>query len=351
MPIVDVSKIHRPEIQKIIEQRKQIQVLANKAFFEETDYKIEDYRPLWKKVGELNRRWLNGEDITDMLSMEEMLLLTKHLRFYYEYSTDYKQQLTPIPENAIVEPVKANRVSAEWQAYSGAREDRAILYIHGGGHIMGSANTHKLLTLELTKVTNIRVLSINYRLAPEEPHPAALEDCVLAYKWLLSSGIESKNIIISGDSAGGYYTLLTLLKLRDDGITLPAGAVCLSPSTDMAQTGQSVAKNCYTDVVLGDLGYIWWIHSHLAGQNPLDPSVSPLYANLKGLPPILIQASTSEMLFDDSRRFFERAKEAGVDITMQTWDDTLHVFQNTPELPESKEAMEEIKEFVQNLLN
>ncbi len=216
---------------------------------------------------------------------------------------------------------------------------------------MGSVNTHKLFTLELTKFTNIRVLSINYRLVPEDPHPAALEDCVSAYKWLLSSGIESNHIIISGDSAGGYYTLLTLLKLRDAGITLPAGAVCLSPSTDMAQKGQSVIKNCYTDVILGDLGYIWWIHSHLAGKNPLDPSVSPLYANLKGLPPILIQASTSEMLFDDSRRFFKRAKEAGVDITMQTWDDTLHVFQNTPELPESKEAIEKIKKFVQNLLN
>ena len=178
-----------------------------------------------------------------------------------------------------------------------------------------------------------------------------MEDCVSVYKWLLSSGIESKNIIISGDSAGGYYTLLTLLKLRDNGITLPAGAVCLSPSTDMAQTGQSVIRNCYTDVILGDLGYIWWIHSHLAGENPYNPSVSPLYANLKGLPPILIQASTSEMLFDDSRRFFERAKEAGVDITMQTWDNTLHVFQNTPELPESNEAMEKIKKFVQSLIN
>ena len=350
MPIVDISKIHRPEIRKIIDQRKKIQDLANDAFFKETGYRLEDYQPLWKKVGELNRSWLNGKNVKDLLSREEILLLTEHLRFYYEFSENYKQKLTPIPEDAIIEPVKANNVFAEWHAYSGQINNQAILYIHGGGHIMGSVNTHKLFTMELTKITNIRVLSINYRLAPEEPHPAALEDCVSAYKWLLSSGIASNNIIISGDSAGGYYTLLTLLKLRDEEINLPAGAVCLSPSTDMAQTGRSIAKNCYTDIILGDLGYIWWIHAHLNGKDPLDPSVSPLYANLKGLPPILIQVSTSEMLFDDSRRFFQRAKEAGVEIIMQTWDNTLHVFQNNPELPESKQAKKRIKEFIQNIL-
>ena len=195
----------------------------------------------------------------------------------------------------------------------------------------------------------MKVLSINYRLAPEEPHPAALNDCVSVYKWLLTSKFQSKNIIISGDSAGGYYTLLTLLKLRDSGTSLPAGAICFSPSTDMAQTGESVKKNCYTDVILGDLGYIWWIESHLAGRDPYDPAVSPLYADLKGLPSILIQVSTSEMLFDDSRRFFKRAKEASVDITMQTWDNTLHVFQQTPELPETQEAMRKVKKFVEKL--
>lgn len=346
MPMVDKSKLIRPEILEIFEYRQNFRKQVNEAFFKSIDYTEDDYMPIWKKVGKINRRWLTGENVEDTLSMKEMLLLTKHLRFTLEYSVDYMQQLNPISKDAIIEPIKATNVPCEWFFYPGAKEDRVILYIHGGGHIMGSSNTHKLFTLNLAKITNMKVLSINYRLAPEEPHPAALEDCVSVYKWLLSSRIQSKNIIISGDSAGGYYTLLTLLKLRDDGNCLPAGAICLSPSTDMAQTGESVKKNCYTDVILGDLGYIWWIEAHLAGKDPYDPAVSPLYADLKGLPPILIQVSTSEMLFDDSKRLYERAKEVGVDITLQTWDDTLHIFQNT-DLPEVKGAMEKIKIFTE----
>ena len=346
MPMVDRSKLKRPEIIEIFEFRQNFRKQVNEAFFNTVDYTEDDYMPIWKKVGEINRRWLNGENVKNILSMKEMLLLAEHLRFYMEYSADYMQQLNPISKYAIIEPVKANNVPCELFSYPGAKEDRVILYIHGGGHIMGSSNTHKLFILSLAKITNMKVLSINYRLAPEEPHPAALEDCVSIYEWLLSSKFQSKNIIISGDSAGGYYALLTLLKLRDNGNSLPVGAICLSPSTDMAQTGESVKKNCYTDFVLGDLGYIWWIEAHLAGMDPYDPTVSPLYADLKGLPPILIQVSKSEMLFDDSKRYYERAKEAGLDITLQIWDDTLHIFQNT-DLPEVKEAMEKIKLFTE----
>ncbi|MFX0000944.1 MAG: alpha/beta hydrolase [Candidatus Hodarchaeota archaeon] len=349
MPIVDILKLNRPEIIEIRKNHLIFQDHVNDAFFKTSNYTRDAYMPIWKKVGKLNRSWLSGEDVKGTLSMEEMLLLTKHLRFYMEYNANYMQKLIPVPKEATIKSIKANDVSCEWHFFPGAKKDRVIMYIHGGGHIMGSTNTHKLFTLNFAKITNTKVLSINYRLAPEIPHPAALDDCVSVYKWLLSSGFESNNIIISGDSAGGYYTLLTLLKLRDEGNKLPLGAICLSPSTDMAQTGESVKKNCYKDIVLGDLGYIWWIEAHLAGMNPLDPSVSPLYADLEGLPPILIQVSTSEMLFDDSRRFFERAKEAGVDITMETWDNTLHVFQQTPELPETQEAMEKIKEFAEKL--
>ncbi|MHA1471567.1 MAG: alpha/beta hydrolase, partial [Promethearchaeota archaeon] len=130
-----------------------------------------------------------------------------------------------------------------------------------------------------------------------------------------------------------------------------AGAVCLCPSTDMTISGESIYKNCSTDIILGDLGYIWWVESHLAGNNPSDPAVSPLHANLEGLPPILLQVSTSEMLFDDSKRFYERAKKVGIDITMQTWDNTIHVFHKfLPKSIEAIEAMEKIKKFIENLL-
>ncbi|MHA1507559.1 MAG: alpha/beta hydrolase [Promethearchaeota archaeon] len=349
MPVVDKSKITRLEIRAIFEARQNFRTQVNEAFFKSVPYTEDDYNPIWEKVGELNSRWLNGEKVEIIISMKEKLLLTEHLRFYVEYSADFMEKLFPIPKDAVRKPVKANNVFCEWFFHNGAKKDQVILYFHGGGHIMGSSNGHKLFTLKLARTTNMKVLSINYRLAPEEPHPAALEDCVSVYKWLLSSGYQSKDIIIAGDSAGGYYTLLTLLKLRDDGISLPAGAICLSPSTDLALTGESLKKNCSTDIVLGDLGYIWWVDSNLTGRNPFDPAFSPLYADLKSLPPILLQVSTSEMLYDDSKRFYERAKKAGVNISMQTWDDTLHVFQNT-DLPEAKEAMEKIKKFTEKIL-
>ncbi len=351
MPIVDKSKFHRPEIIEIMKTRKRNLDFCMNAFIEETGSDRKLYLSLFKKIDDLNTRWVNGKDTKGILSTEDISIAVKYLRFFLEFQADYMQKLTPIPRIAMIESVSEEGVSAEWNAYPGSLEDHIMIYIHGGGHVMGSVNTHRLFTLELAKTTNLRILSINYRLAPEHPHPAALEDCVSIYKWLLSLGFNSNNIIISGDSAGGYYTLLTLLKLRDDGLPLPAGAVCFSPSTDMAQTGESVKKNCYTDLILGDLGYIWWINAHIAGADPLDASISPLYADLKGLPPILIQVSTSEMLFDDSRRFYERAREAGVDVTLQTWDDTLHVFQNNPQLPETKEALEKVRIFVKKVFN
>jgi len=349
MSVVDLSKLKRAEILEIFESRQNLLNQVNEAFFNSVTLTLDDYIPIWEKVSVLNQRWLNGENVKITLSMKEKLLLAEHLRFYMEYSADYLEKLFPIPKDAVRKPVKANNVPCEWFFHNGTKEDRVILYLHGGGHIMGSSNSHKLFTLKLARITNIKVLSVNYRLAPEEPHPAALHDCVSVYKWLLSSGYQSKNIVIAGDSAGGYYTLLTLLKLRDDRISLPAGAICFSPSTDLALTGESLKKKSSTDIILGDLGYVWWVDSNLTGRNPFDPAFSPLYADLKSLPPILLQVSTSEMLFDDSKRFFGLAKKAGVDISMQTWNDTIHVFQKYY-LPEAEEAMEKVKQFTEKFL-
>lgn len=350
MTIFDKSKIKRPEILKIIEIREKSFSEVNNVFFGKHETPISDYLSIWDKIAKFNIRWLNGETVKGMLSLEEKRLQVKYLRFYLEYMANKRQQENPIQNNIKVKPVDARSVPAEWQIVPEANQERVMLYFHGGGHMVNSLNTHREFTVRLGQQTNMQVLSLDYRLAPEHPHPAALIDCVTSYKWLLSNGFKSKNILISGDSAGGYYTLLTLLKLRDEGEDLPAGAICYSPSTDLAQTGESVKKNSSLDMVLGDSGYIWWIYAHLDGLDPLSPSVSPLYAELEGLPPILIQASTSEMLFDDSRRFYKRAKDAGVDITLQTWDNTLHVFQMYPNLPETKEAMKKIQKFVSKVM-
>jgi acetyl esterase/lipase len=140
------------------------------------------------------------------------------------------------------------------QIVDAAREDRVLLYLHGGGWVLGSPNGHRLLTTELGWAARMRVLSVDYRLAPEHPYPAQLEDCTSAYKWLLSQGLRPKNIIIAGDSAGGSLTLTSLLKLRDEGIPLPGGAVCISPSTDISFTDDSYFENGETDPILETWG-------------------------------------------------------------------------------------------------
>lgn len=351
MTILDKSKI-RSDILKIIEDPQTVRAreMASAEFLKKKENQIFDFNILWQKLMEGNARWLKGEDMSGYLTKEELLFLAKFLRFFWEYMEDFRQKhVSTIPKDVKCEQVDAGGVSAEWQTVPGAIKDRVLLYFHGGGYILGSPNTRRSLTVMLGKATNMRVLSVDYSLAPEHPYPAALEDCTTVYNWLLSRGFKSRNITIAGDSAGGYFTLMTLVRLRNDGTSLPAGAVCLSPGTDLAFTttpSESYIENAPTDPVLADLGIFWWAEAYLAGADPRSPLISPLYADLTGLPPILIQVSTSEMLYDDSTRFVERAKAAGVDVTLQTWDDTLHVFQASG-LPESKEAITKISEFVQ----
>jgi acetyl esterase/lipase len=179
-----------------------------------------------------------------------------------------------------------------------------------------------------------------------------LEDCTAAYNWLLSTGIAPKNIVIAGDSAGGNLTLTTLIKLRDNGTPLPAGAVCLSPPTDMVAE-ESFFENAETDPVLADVGLFWWIPEYLAGADPSNPLVSPIRADLRGLPPLLIHVSTCEMLYSDSKRFAERADAAGVAVTLEIWNDMPHVWHafGSHNLTESKEAIAKIGEFVRKLFD
>ena len=292
------------------------------------------------------------EDFYGVLTDEEMLLLAKFFRFVLNYTTNVSLEQYPIPEDVIIEEVDAGGVPAEWQIIPESMGERVLLYFHGGGMVLMSPKSHRLLSSEIARVSKMRVLSVDYRLAPEHPHPAPLEDCVKAYSWLLSKGYKPKNIVIAGDSAGGNLTLTTLIKLRDENISLPRGAVALSPVTDYTENSKTMYENAETDPILADIGIFWWLTSFLVGQDPKNPLISPIMADLSGLPPILIQVSTSEMLYDNSTRFIERAKAAGVRATLQEWKDTIHVFQGfgLHDLPETREAIVKIGEFIQALL-
>ncbi|MEM3149332.1 MAG: alpha/beta hydrolase [Candidatus Jordarchaeales archaeon] len=354
MPVLDRSKI-RADVLKLIDEYMKAQTNAIVEFLGKEGSGV-DFPRLWGKVMEGNerffRREMSAEEIYNWLTKDEMLFLARMMRYAFEYAAKVDQEKNPIPSDVIIDQIDAGGVPAEWQIVPGAADDKVLLYFHGGGMIVGSPSTHRLLTVKLGEETGMMVLSVDYRLAPEYPYPAQLEDCVKAYKWLLSLGVNSESIVVAGDSAGGNLALTTLLKLRDEGVELPAGAVCLSPVTNWTTTDESFFENAKTDPVLAEVGVFWWGPAYLAGANPADPLVSPLFADLRGLPPILIQASTSEMLFSGCKRFVEKARAAGVDATLQTWDDMPHVFQSFGlyTLPEAKEAITKIGEFVRKLL-
>jgi len=250
-----------------------------------------------------------------------------------------------LPADIRCQPVSANGIPAEWITAPGVNSG-VLLYLHGGAYALGSINTHREFVARLARATKMRGLAINHRLAPEHPYPAALEDAISAYRWLLAQGIDPAHIVIAGDSSGGGLTLATMIALRDAGEPLPVGAVCISPWTDLAGTGDSMQGKAKVDRVL-DPESLAICASRYAGEHDLrHPLISPLYADLKGLPPLLIQVGTDEILLDDATRCAESAWEAGVDVTLEVWEEMFHVFQMVPVLPETKRAMASIARFV-----
>jgi acetyl esterase/lipase len=255
-----------------------------------------------------------------------------------------------MPRGILRQTVSAGGVEAEWLHPQEAPKERVLLYLHGGAYVMGSCNTHRALTAHVARACGMRGLLLNYRLAPEYPFPAAVEDAVAAYRWLLNNSYKAGDIVIAGDSAGGGLALATLLSLRDAGDPLPAAAVCITPWTDLAGTGDSLKSRARSEprVTLQFLS----LGSHYVGDNdPCLPLISPMYADLRGLPPLLIRAGSDDMLLDDSTRVAERAKAAGVDVTLEVWDRMWHVFHlHVPRLPEARRAIDAIGAFVKQKL-
>ncbi len=243
-------------------------------------------------------------------------------------------------------PFKIKEIEAEWIKPLLGPTKKVILYFHGGGYGLGSINTHRSMMAQIAIKADIRVLAINYRLAPEHPFPAALEDTMATYKWLLETGYKPKNIILSGDSAGGGLALSTLLKIRDEGMENPAAAIVLSPWTDLCATGKSIKQKALNDPIIKKTDITAWSNRY-AVDTPLDhPYISPLYADLSGLPPILIQTGQEEILLDDSTRFAQKARKSGVDVTLQVYEGMIHVWHILWQfLPKSREAIAGIGKF------
>jgi monoterpene epsilon-lactone hydrolase len=245
-------------------------------------------------------------------------------------------------------PVSAAGVAGEWIAARNAQAGKAILYFHGGGFRLGSVSSHRELIARIAEASGCRVLAINYRLAPEHRFPAPLEDAVAAYRWLLDQGLGAEDVVLAGDSAGGNLVLAAMLSLRQRGARLPAAALLMSPWTDLAATGASYISRADADPIHQRPMVTALAKNYLGGDgDPRDPMASPLYAELAGLPPLLIQVGDRETVLDDSVMFAEKARAAGVDVELQVWDGMIHVFQMfAAELPEACRAIDSIAEFI-----
>lgn len=245
-----------------------------------------------------------------------------------------------------VSPTQVEGVPAEWIRPAGARNDKAMLYLHGGGYCMGSCDTHRPLVSRLAKAGDIDTLSIAYRLAPEHPFPAAFDDATAAYDGLLNDGYAPDDIVVAGDSAGGALAVALCISLRDNDMPLPAAVVCISPWIDLKGTGESIRTRLRFDPVMDPNALAVCVH-YVGDNDPCSPSISPLYGDLTGFPRMLIHVGTDEILLSDSTRLADKAREAGVDVTLRIWDDMWHVFHFWAALmPEADEAIADIGAFV-----
>lgn len=235
---------------------------------------------------------------------------------------------------------------AAWVHAPGSKRDQVILFFHGGGYTAGSIETHQDLLGRISKSSGLDVLAIDYRLAPENPFPAALEDALAAYQFLLDQKITPDHIFVAGSSCGGALVLSLFFKLRDAKKTLPKAGICLCPWVDLAFTGSTLQTNEGKDLVhtarIQNAAKLY-----LQGHDSRDPYASPLYGDLKGLPPLLVQAGTREILLDEIKRLVQKAKDCGVSLDFQRFDGMIHTWQlYASKIPEGQQAIEKIGDFI-----
>jgi len=253
-----------------------------------------------------------------------------------------------VPADVTLTPVSADGVPAEWLIAPGARSDRAVLYLHGGGYVIGSIKSHRYLMQNVSRHSGARTLGLDYRLAPEHPFPAAIEDATRAYRWLLAQGFEPGHIAVAGDSAGGGLTLATLLSLRDQGIPLPAAGVLISPWADLTGTADAVTSRAASDPMVKGEGLFSLADKYLNGVDAKNPLASPVFADLTGLPPLLIHVGGREILYDDSVTLAANARKANVPVGLVDEPELFHVWHAfAPMLDEGQRAVEQIGGWLQ----
>jgi epsilon-lactone hydrolase len=253
----------------------------------------------------------------------------------------------PLADGTTATPGDAGGVQVISCARDEGPDDPALLYFHGGGYRLGSAASYRAYGSQLARACSARVVLVDYRLAPEHPFPAAVDDALVAYRWLLGRQPSHGRIVVAGDSAGGGLAAALGLRARDEGMPLPAGVICLSPWADLTNTAGSYTRCAESDALFSKLSADEAAGLYLHGADPTHPLVSPLRGDWRGLPPLFIQASQCEVLTDDATGLAGNARRAGVDVELHLYDDMPHVWQvHYPIFPEAVQAVEQIGAFI-----
>lgn len=249
-----------------------------------------------------------------------------------------------LPNGVTRERVSADGIPCEWIIPQNSATDQVMLYLHGGGFVLGFTPLHFQMVAYVAQKIGIRVLMVDYRVAPEHPFPASLDDCVAAYRWLLKQGFSAPNMVVAGDSAGGNLTLTTLMKLRDSSDPLPAAAACLSPAGNMTSREEQFEQ--VYDPVLHPRAARLYNTSYVAGNDAASPLISPIFGDWRGLPPLLVHAGEDEILRDDAVRIEQVATTAGVEVRLEIYPRMWHVWQIHLSLPQAIQSLDDIAQFL-----
>ncbi|MHA1671241.1 MAG: alpha/beta hydrolase [Promethearchaeota archaeon] len=322
MSYLEVANVH-PKLGELLEENAIISTKASEEF--------------------AAKHGVSVEDITNMRVKGSLLLgMNRHISAATALETNKH-----IPNDVAFKRVDTGSVESEWIYVSDAVEKKVFFHLFGGGYIMGNLDTRHWSPYLYSRETKMRCLNVGYRLAPEHPYPAALEDSIAAYKWLLTQDIDPKNIIICGESAGGGLTMATMLKLRDLELPMPAAAVMQSPWVDLRGRGESLKSFYKYEPELAS-GVKVMASLYARNNNRKNPYISPVYAEFDGLPPLLIQVGSIEVLRDEAILLAEKAKTSGVDVTLEVYEGMTHVFQNfADKLEESMDAWKNISSFAE----
>jgi epsilon-lactone hydrolase len=260
---------------------------------------------------------------------------------------DARGKAYKLAEDVVVEPVSANGVRAEWTSTPDADRTKAILYLHGGGYVIGSLDSHRHVAAEAGRAAGARTLALDYRLAPEHPFPAAVDDALTGYRFLLAGGVQPDGITIAGDSAGGGLVAVAMMAIRDAGLPQPACGWAVSPWVDMEALGDSMTSKAATDPTVQKAGILDMAKLYLNGADPRSPWAAPIHGDLRGLAPLLIQVGAAETLLDDAIRLAQVAGAADVAVDLQIWPEMIHVWHlYYPELAAGRRAIAAGGEFV-----